>query len=351
MFFQNPFKEDFKGNWVLGDRQQSITFTCPANKGRGDEHMCTWAVGPYDLSGNDDDGVSEANLTLYYAYDPNYKFFTPITIDVSAGAASTSAVTVREIIAALNANTTFFSLFEASLMNDVKVLIRHKRASMKSYVSNNGAETKLKFNGRAGVAELPIYFLRHTIGNRFTYTDCTASLVPLNHLITAISQASPAAVTSAGHGLTTGQQIIITGTNSDAVIDGTRTITSTGTDTFTAAANAATAAGNRGRYSTLVEAAIINNAVDKDGNTLGYSASSVKDDWTLLDGRSGLFLFKKNTIDGSSRVTVSIQYPAGAGVGDLAKMIKNTYTGAATEPTNSTEFPYVLTSGDLITPF
>jgi hypothetical protein len=73
-------------------------------------------------------------------------------------------------------------------------------------------------------------------------------------------------------------------------------------------------------------------------------------DYQLLYGRSGLFTFTKNTVDGSNRITSKIEYPAGAVAGMFAKKIDYTYSGANTSPSQITEIPYVLTSGDLITP-
>lgn len=82
----------------------------------------------------------------------------------------------------------------------------------------------------------------------------------------------------------------------------------------------------------------------------GFAPSSMKADWELLGGRSGLFTFKKMTVDGSNRVTQVIEYPAGAKVGDFAKKTNHVYSGSNTNPSQTTEVPYVLQSGDLVTP-
>jgi hypothetical protein len=94
------------------------------------------------------------------------------------------------------------------------------------------------------------------------------------------------------------------------------------------------------------------NSVDQNIITeAGFDYSSPKADWQLLRGRSGLFNFKKQTIDAHNRITQIIEYPAGALVGDLAKLTAFTYTGITnTFADETTEIPYVLTSGDLITP-
>jgi hypothetical protein len=83
----------------------------------------------------------------------------------------------------------------------------------------------------------------------------------------------------------------------------------------------------------------------------GFDFSSPKADWQLLLGRAGhAYLFEKLTHDGSGRLTVVVSYPAGSRVGDLAKKVTYTYSGANTYPDQQAEVPYILQSGDLITP-
>ena len=83
----------------------------------------------------------------------------------------------------------------------------------------------------------------------------------------------------------------------------------------------------------------------------GFVYGSPKADWQLLMGRAGsAYTFEKNTHDGSGRLTAVVRYPAGAKAGDMAKKITYTYTGANTYPDQMAEVPYILTSGDMITP-
>lgn len=83
----------------------------------------------------------------------------------------------------------------------------------------------------------------------------------------------------------------------------------------------------------------------------GFDPSGMKADWELLRGRgSGLFAFKKMTIDGSDRITQIIEYPAGAVPGDFAKRTNYSYSGSNKNPSQVTEIPHVLVSGDLISP-
>ena len=294
-YFQNVFVEDFISAVGPTDRQYNRNYKCPGNPGRGHDIVVTWGQNPFNLSGNDSDGNSKANLTLQFAIDsPNFKEWGKVAFDVRTGAASASAVTPEEIITLLNANATFAGWFTATLQ-EIKaengeitrkaVMIRQnqKHERMKFFVVNGGAEEILKFNGRATVQELPSYFTRHTVANRTIYTDSLGMLIALN-----------------------------TGLN--------------------------------------VDAGVINTAVDKNGKSLGYSSGTVLADWQLLKGTSDNFMFSKNTVDSSSRVTETILYPAGAVAGDYAKKTTYTYTGAKTAPDKVCEIPYVLTGSDLVTP-
>lgn len=175
-FFQNPFDAEFRGHLVLGDRQHIPTFSVKANRNRSDL-IVAWNNEPYDLS-------VDSDLTISFAYDPDFKNFGTITIDVSAGAMNSSAVTAAEVVAALNADGTFNEIFTASVHGGFPgtVLIRSQRdrTAIKTYMANSGAEKKLKFNRWAGVEEIPTYFERHTIGNRFAFPDSLGMLVLLD---------------------------------------------------------------------------------------------------------------------------------------------------------------------------
>lgn len=289
-FFQNVFPDDFRGNLLLGDRQHIPEFICPPNAGRGNELVVSWLSGPYDLSGNDADGNSNANLTIIYALrEP--RNWASLAIDVTAGATSTAAVKPQEIAAALNANTLFAERFTASYgpyseMNNWRVQIRQKRpiTEFRFYIQNGGAEEKLGFNWKAGVAELPTYFARHTMENRFNFSDSQNKLIQLD----------PA------------------GSN--------------------------------------VDAAVITNAVDSWGRSLNLDSSTVQADWQLFVGKSGIFQFTKGpSTNAVSTTETVITYPAGAKAGDLGtKTI--TKKDASNVIVQQAQLPYTLTSGDLITP-
>lgn len=293
MYFQNVFAEEFIGNLLLADRQYSPSFKLRPNSGRGRDVVQSWTPGPYNLSGNDADSNTSATLTLNVAHDPNFKIWTSITVDVTTEAVSASSVTTFEIVAALNADTHFAQYFTASKTSGLDAIrislntSKYPSERTHFYVSNGNAEEKIGFNKRAGIDQLPAYFERHTIANRFTYT---------NNDISTLIKLTP------------------------------------------------------GTYN--VDADLIDAAVDSNGVSLGYDSGTVLADWQLLRGRSGLFEFTKNTYDGNTppRVTSSIKYPAGAVAGDFAKKTTYTYTSTNVLPDQITEYPYVLTSGDLVTP-
>lgn len=275
-FFQNVFDSQFRGEWVLGDRMYSLTFIVNPNRNRSDI-MLAWNVEPYDFSTDD-------ILHFNFAYDQNFKNYATLNINV---AGATPAVTLAsEVVAALNANATFFEHFEARFENATKggtvfggpfrVIIKSRKPkqAIRAYISNTDAEKKLKFNRFAPVAELPTYFSRHTIDNRFVFEDSQAHLIELDE--------------------------------TDAVVD----------------------------QPIIVEA--------------GFVAADMLDDWELLRGRAWqTFKFTKNTYSGGL-ITVKIEYPAGAKVGDLAKKTFYEYTGV--DLIEVTETPHILIAADLIAP-
>lgn len=282
-FFQNPFADEFRNNWLLGDRHHAPTFVIPGNAGRGKEIIYTWNKGPYNLSGTDSDGNQTKYLNVNYCLH-NPKNWATIQVDLTAEAASSSAVSVSEVAASLLANTLFAERFKVEYDFNLKIVkISQKKpiTEFLFYVSNGQAEEVLRFNARAGVAEAPAFFGRHTIANRFTYSDSEGKLILLDP-------------------------------------------------------------------SSNVNAAVIDNAADARGTSLGYDHSVVQTDAQLLRGKSGIFNYQKLTVDGSDRITQIIEYPAGALAGDMARKINYTYTSTNKNPTTIKEIPYTLQSGDLI---
>jgi len=275
-FFQNPFDCEFRGHWVLEDRQFVITFIVQPNKS---DIMVAFNTEPYDFSVLTD-------FTISYAYDPEFKLYSTLVINV-AGAVP-AETTAAEVAAKLNADPIFADYFTTTVRTFTgalagqapnTLLIRSKRSntSIRTFISNSGAESKMRFNKKAGVNDIPTYFERHTVDNRFNplFPDSLAKLILLDP-------------------------------------------------------------------SDPIDAAIIADA--------GFDPTMPKADWELLSGRSGMFLFKKFTIDGSGRITRIIEYNTGATKGDLSRQIDYVYTGTLTSPDQITEIPHTLESGDLITP-
>lgn len=282
-FFQNPFTQDFIAPWLLSDRQYNPDFKCPRNAGRGDEMVVSFGEAPFNLSGNDGDGNSKAVLTISFALNDT-KNWADLAVTITG--ASLSAITLQEVVTSLQANAVFGDYFTARVRTDNKVEIKQNKpvTSMRFFIKNGRAETVLKFNKLAGVSEMPTFFERHTIDNRFTYADSQNALILLDD----------------------------SGSN--------------------------------------VDADVIDNAVDNKGVSLGFDHSTVQADWQLIKGKSGIFNFQKITVDGSNRITQIIEYSAGSVAGDLARKVNYTYSGANTNPSQITEIPYTLASGDLVTP-
>ena len=342
-FFQNLFDAEYEGYWTLGDyKGYSLTFKVPANKNRAEAFVC-WNSEPYDLSVN-------KNLTINFAYDPEFKNFASLTVDVSgATAGATLASEIRDI---LNATPGFSDWFVAGVDNpqsgdrtggDRRLFIRQKKTNtnFRTYVSNTGAELKLKFNKFAGVADIPSYFEKDSIANRFATSESNGRLIRLSHAITGNNVANPSVVTSIAHGLTTNDVVYFVNSNSTPTLNGSKVVTVTGANTFTVPVNV-TVAGTTGEWMNANEYKIVTD--------YGLDYSTMLADWQHLRGRTSSYMFTKNTIDGSGRVTSKIVWQAGAVAGQLAKKIVNTYTSAETTPTTSIELPYVLTASDLVNP-
>lgn len=305
-YFQNPFSSEFRGSWVLGDRQHSLTFSCPANTGRSDELISAWnePLNTYDLSGNDLDGNSKNILTIRFTANSG-AFWSNMELDLTDNANAgldpapvSSQMRPSQILSILNSNPSFNSYFTAVLdkfesgkNNRIVIKQKFSNARMKFFVLNGGAEEVLGFNYKAGVAELPTYFKKYKVwGGDMSYpTDGTNAIVELDP-------------------------------------------------------------SNSGG-SSLIDNEIIDRAVNYKGVLLGLNSSEMKEDYQLLAGRaSGLFTFQKITVDENDRITQIIEYPAGASVGDLGRKINYTYENSNANPSSVTEIPYTLEISDLLTP-
>jgi hypothetical protein len=346
-FFINQFDTEFVGVLVLEDRQLSYNFRVKGNSTSGTTVFMAHASETWNMTGN-------TILTVNYSFDSG-QTYTRYSFDCTVGAVNIAAVQAAEIANAMNADATFSALFTASVTQDktganwVLFKSQHKREQWRCYLMNTGAESVLRFNYNAGVAELPTYFRRHALPTNFSGA------------ITAATNVSPIAITSANHGLVTGRVIVVSGVGGNTAANGTWSITNTGTNTFTldgSVGNGAYTSSTGGWtvYFTpdsnklLIE---LNTTVASDQQIITNAKLNyniVQTDWQLLAGRSGMFTFQKLTVDTSDRITQIIEYQAGASVGDFGRKTTYVYTSTNTHPSQVAEVPYTLTSADLITP-
>ena len=310
-YFMNPFHEDFYGVWVIDDRAHHPTFPCPRNAGRGHNIVTAWNLPSgdpprtWDLSGVDADGDATKDLVLQFAIGADFLNWTILTVDLTDDSnvsftAVPAAMQPNQIVAILNAHDTFPSYFTASLgqyeddpRDRIMITQKIPIERMKFFVVKGTADEVLGFNARAGIAELPTYFARHTVFNR----DATTGLVAFED-----------------------------GTNILVTLD----------------------PSNAGGAS-VVDDDIIDNAVNAKGINLGLDSSTIQEDWELVQGQSGTFSFTKIASGASTTTVTKIIYPAGAKIGDLAKKVVEEYDGAG-DLMREFIMPHTLVSADLITP-
>jgi hypothetical protein len=173
-YFQNLFDQEFQGYLVLSDRQLAPTFKVSPNQNLQSKQIA-WNKGPYNLS-------TYNSLEFNFSWDVGFKNWSKVSINVSG--ADPSSTSVLEVIETLNAEPTFSTLFSASVYNidggDTVLISKKTAKDLKFYFSNSGAESIMGFNKRAGVAELPIYFERHTIANVKNFQDSVGLLIKLD---------------------------------------------------------------------------------------------------------------------------------------------------------------------------
>jgi len=335
-FYQNPLDYEFEASLLLSDRQYNVSFKIKGALPNSSTLFQCWNPGPYDVSSN-------KALTLNFSFDSG-NTWTALTIsDVGVTAASTSSATAGEVVEALNADPTFQALFTASVATDrnnlsyVVIKALRSREKFKSYVSNTGAEIVLRFNKKAGVGELPTYMDRHSIANKSLFPDSLGMLIKLDPTTTR----DQAIIDDAGY------SYIVGATNGNA------TVTLPNTSAFAVGDSVEIYNGTTSLARTI-SSITANTSLTLNSNWTGATGTAkivvIHADYQILRGRSGLFMFKKQTVDSSSRVTAIIEYPAGALVGDLAKKTTMSYTNSQTSPDKICEVPYTLTSNDFVTP-
>lgn len=178
-FFQNLFDFEFRGSLFSADRQYQSTYKIPANSNRSD-NMISGNEGPYNL-------LSDNILNINFAFDPELRNYSVISINVSGS--TPSATTTQEVVTLLNANATFTSYFSAyNISNKVGIKLSKPRPNFRAYISNSSAEKIIKFNKKAPIRELPSYFEKYSVENRFLYPETGANkliLLDPNNIIDA----------------------------------------------------------------------------------------------------------------------------------------------------------------------
>jgi len=331
-YFQNLFN-DYYGYYTAGDSSSfKLTFKVPANKNHG-EFFINWNAGPYDFSS------FGSNLTFNFAFDPSFKNWSSFTVDVVG--VDFAATTVYEIVDILNNDSNFKDWYTAGIYNNNQIGIRQKRPAIQfhTYISNSSAEFTLKFNKNAGIADIPSYFDKDTIDNRFTSQIAHGHLIRLGKTIIGNTASDSTAVTVINHGLTNGDTVYIVNSNSIPSIDGSYNVTVTGTNEFVIDASVAVA-GTSGEMLTENDYQVLVDA--------GIDYTKMLSDYEHLQGRCEAFKFTKNTLDSSSRIVSQIIYAAGATAGMLGKKTTYTYLSSNTTPDSVSEIPYILTSEDLV---
>lgn len=335
-FYQNPIGEEFRGTWPI---DQQANFIIPANLNNIGE-LVSGNAEPYNF------GFS-GNLVINIAYDPNRIGYTSIVVNVTG--AIPGATTASEVVTKLNADPLFADNFEATLVNATKgpityggpyrVLIRCKKArqSARVYVTNCSAESQLKFNYRAPVRQMPTYFDRFTIDNRFNYPLGPSLLVPLDPNVGCEAQIIVESGNSYTVGLTNGSGVVTIG-NTDPFTIGDSIVLFQGFGLFA------------GTITAINPGVSITSSVPWGSSTGNGHLILILADWELLADRSNTHTFANITQDGSGRITQIIEYFCGAKAGDMGRKIQYTYTGANTVPNQITTIPYTLTSADLVTP-
>lgn len=195
-YFQNPFGQDFRRTWPI---DQQVLETIGGNRNNIGQQSISGNTEPYDFS-------VVNTFTMYFAVDPEFMGYSTISVNVAG--ATPAATLAGEVVNALNANPLFSDRFTAYATNATrgasaggagpyKVVIQTKipKATIRFYIDNHGAEQKLRFNYQAPVKELPTYFMRDTVDNRWTYPDGQAMLIYLD----PADPVDAAVITAAGY--------------------------------------------------------------------------------------------------------------------------------------------------------
>lgn len=247
---------------------------------------------------NTGDGILQANEVPPLAKDiasfKDYTFFantqTKQRLDISLLSVSQLTANVSTITITDGVTTNTYTFATAEDIPNKKVLISslpsvaqevdETARSICRVINRNLGEIVYAYylSGSNDVPGLMLFEAR-TLGQDKFYvsvnSDATASQfnpnLPTIHAITSNTLANPTVVTSASHGLTSGNQIFISGSNSTPSIDGLYSVLVTGANTFTVPVNV-TIAGTSGGW--ILSSSSLSSDNEVSPNRIYYSKVS-----------------------------------------------------------------------------
>lgn len=225
------------------------------------------------ISGEVDDFTTSLSTATITVTNVNYGY----TTDASAG---TSGFTVNVITQGTGESS---STKEILLSQDVSpaTAVDDTARSMVRVINGNSSETiygfytstlgqvpgKMVLESRE-LSDTPFYIISNNSNTGGSFFPNISPVVSLGVSAGRISVANPTVITSASHGLSNNDQIVITNSNSTPSIDGVYNVTVTGINTFTIPVNV-TVAGTKLSYS-LTSVAETSQNEDK-ANRMYYS--------------------------------------------------------------------------------
>jgi hypothetical protein len=232
------------------------------------------------------DFSSLTDLTINYAVDVELQGFSALTIDVSG--ATAAATTALEVATALNANSTFDTWFKAVAQN---VTENNGSAPTQSVlITSKKQQTQIKAYMSNSGAESLLGFNKNAGIAELPTTFSKDNIVNYHNANSA------------------GQLIELDGTD------------------------------------TAIDRPIIRDFLDNQA----WANTDLLEDWQMLEGRGGRFVFQIATNDVNGHATEIITWSAGAVAGDMAVRTIQVW-GAAADilPDEKYEVPHVLTSSDV----
>jgi hypothetical protein len=283
-FYMNPFNQEYKGLYP-----------------QVDHHAFAKSLITYTVPNNKNNSTamiawntepydfsSLPNLTINYAVNSvnDFKGFSALVVNVAG--ATAAATTAREVATALNANVTFDTWFTARAQN---------------VTENNGSQPTQSVLIQAKKQQTQIKaYMSITGAESLLGFNKNAGIAELPTYFTKDI------ITNSHNANSAGQLIELDGTD------------------------------------TAIDRVIIRDFLDNQT----WTNSDLLEDWQMLEGRGGRFIFQINTSNASGQPLDTITWSAGAVAGDMAVRTIQTWTDALdTVPDTKYEVPHVLTTADV----